>query len=203
MVSDTAAPVDEAQEAPPQEPAEEQPDTPDDGREWYVIHTYSGYENKVQANLEHRIESMDMGDKVFAVVVPTEEQIEIRGGQRRTVRRKLLPAYVLVSMIMGNDSWHVVRNTPGVTSFVGAGSVPSPLPPGEVEAILKPMREKTPQVRISFQVSDRVKIVDGPFTEFLGIVDQVSQEKGKLRVLVSMFGRETPVELDFLQVESA
>ncbi len=176
---------------------------PDDGREWYVLYTYSGYENKVKTNLEHRINSMAMEDKVFEVVVPTEEQIEIRQGQRRTVQRKILPGYVLVNMILANDSWHVVRHTPGVTSFVGAGSTPTPLPQEEVDSILKPMQDDTPQVRITFETGERVKIIDGPFTEFLGIVDQVSQDRGKLRVLVSMFGRETPVELDFLQVEKS
>ena len=152
---------------------------PDDGREWYVLYTYSGYENKVKANLEHRITSMAMEEKVFEVVVPTEEQVEIRQGQRRTVQRKLLPGYVLVHMILANDSWHVVRHTPGVTSFVGAGSTPTPLPQEEVDSILKPMQEDTPQVRITFETGERVKIIDGPFTEFLGIVDQVSQDRGQ------------------------
>lgn len=194
----------EVAEETPATPTSEVTETaPDDGREWYVLHTYSGYENKVKANLEHRIASMDMEDKVFEVVVPTEEQMEIRQGQRRTVQRKILPGYVLVSMVLGNDSWHVVQHTPGVTSFVGAGSTPTPLPQSEVDSILKPMKEETPQVRITFDTGERVKIIDGPFTEFLGIVDQVSQDRGKLRVLVSMFGRETPVELDFLQVEKS
>ena len=170
---------------------------------WYVIHTYSGYENKVKTNLEHRIASMDMAHKIFRVVVPTEEEVEIKNGQRRTVQRKLYPGYVLVEMLLEDDSWYVVRNTPGVTSFVGHGNNPTPLPESEAQAILKQMREEKPQVRITYHKSDRVKIVDGPFAEFLGTIDAVDEEKTKLRVLVSMFGRETPVELDFLQVEKA
>ena len=174
---------------------------------WYVIHTYSGYENKVKTNLEHRIASMDMAHKIFRVVVPTEEEVEIKNGQRRTVQRKIFPGYVLVEMQLDNDSWGVVRNTPGVTSFVGHGighsMVPTPLPEPEVQAILKQMREEKPQVRITYHKGDRVKIIDGPFAEFLGSIDTVDDEKSKLRVLVSMFGRETPVELDFLQVEKA
>lgn len=182
-------------------PAGETDGRKSDAQKWYVIHTYSGYENKVKTNLEHRIASMDMAHKIFRVVVPTEEEVEIKNGQRRTVQRKIFPGYVLVEMILEDDSWFVVRNTPGVTSFVGSGNSPTPLPEAEVQAILKQMREEKPQVRITFSKSDRVKIIDGPFAEFLGTVDQVDNEKTKLRVLVSMFGRETPVELDFLQVE--
>ncbi len=174
-----------------------------EGARWYVVHTYSGYENKVKTNLEHRIASMDMADKIFRVVVPTEEEVEIKNGQRRTVQKKIYPGYVLVEMILAEDSWHVVRNTPGVTSFVGAGNTPTPLPESEVQAILKQMREEKPQVRITYHKGDRVKIIDGPFAEFMGTIDEVNNEKNKLRVLVSMFGRETPVELDFLQVEKA
>ena len=176
---------------------------PNDLRKWYVIHTYSGYENKVKTNLEHRIASMDMQDKIFRVVVPTEEELEIKNGQRRTVHRKIFPGYVLVEMILEDGSWYVVRNTPGVTSFVGSGTTPTPLPESEVQAILKQMREEKPQVRVTYQKGNRVKIIDGPFAEFLGTIDEVNNEKNKLRVLVSMFGRETPVELDFLQVEKA
>jgi transcriptional antiterminator NusG len=174
-----------------------------DNAKWYVIHTYSGYENKVKTNLEHRIASMDMEDKIFRVVVPTEDEVEIRNGQRRTVQRKIFPGYVLVEMVLEDDSWYVVRNTPGVTSFVGAGTSPTPLPDSEVHAILKQMREEKPQVRITYHKGDRVKIIDGPFAEFMGTIDEVNEEKTKLRVLVSMFGRETPVELDFLQVEKS
>jgi transcription termination/antitermination protein NusG len=170
---------------------------------WYVIHTYSGYENKVKTNLEHRIQSMDVAHKIFRVVVPTEEEVEIKNGQRRTVQKKIFPGYVLVEQLLDDESWFVVRNTPGVTSFVGHGNTPTPLPDSEVQAILKQMREEKPQVRITYNRGDRVKIIDGPFAEFLGSVDTVDDEKTKLRVLVSMFGRETPVELDFLQVEKA
>jgi transcriptional antiterminator NusG len=174
-----------------------------EGQKWYVIHTYSGYENKVKTNLEHRVTSMDMADKIFRVVVPTEEEVEIKNGQRRTVQRKIFPGYVLVEMVLEDDSWYVVRNTPGVTSFVGSGTTPTPLPESEVQAILRQMREEKPQVRVTYQKGNRVKIVDGPFAEFMGTIDEVNTEKNKLRVLVSMFGRETPVELDFLQVEKA
>ena len=174
-----------------------------DNVKWYVIHTYSGYENKVKTNLEHRIQSMDVAHKIFRVVVPTEEEVEIKNGQRRTVQKKIFPGYVLVEQLLDDESWFVVRNTPGVTSFVGHGNTPTPLPDSEVQAILKQMREEKPQLRITYNKGDRVKIIDGPFAEFLGSVDSVDDEKTKLRVLVSMFGRETPVELDFLQVEKA
>ena len=172
----------------------------DDGRHWYVIHTYSGYENKVKQNLMHRIESMEMQDQIFRVIVPTEEEIEIKNGQRRTVQKKVFPGYVLVQMRMTDDSWYVVRNTPGVTSFVGHGNRPTPLEDSEVKAILKQMEEEAPKVRVSYQVGQAVKITDGPFTDFEGIVDAIDHERGRVRVLVSFFGREAPVELDFLQV---
>lgn len=176
------------------------------GRRWYVVHTYSGYENRVKANLEHRIQSMDMQDKIFQVVVPTEEEIEIRGGQRRTVSRKIFPGYVLVEMKMTDDSWYVVRNTPGVTGFVSVQdeegkTVPAPLLESEVKSILKQMEAEAPRVKIGFTRGQSVRIVDGPFVDFVGTVDDINAEKGKVRVLVSFFGRETPVELDFLQVE--
>lgn len=167
---------------------------------WYVIHTYSGYENKVKQNLEHRIESMEMKDQIFRVIVPTEEEIEIKNGQRRTVQKKVFPGYVLVQMTLTDDSWYVVRNTPGVTGFVGLGTRPTPLEDAEVRSILKQMEEEAPKVRVNYQVGQAVKITDGPFTDFEGVVDAIDQEKGKVRVLVSFFGRETPVELDFLQV---
>jgi transcriptional antiterminator NusG len=184
-------------------PAAETAERRNDSAKWYVIHTYSGYENKVKTNLEHRIASMDMADKIFRVVVPTEDELEIKNGQRRTVQKKIFPGYVLVEMVLEDDSWYVVRNTPGVTSFVGHGNTPTPLPDAEVQAILKQMREEKPQVRITYHKGDRVKIIDGPFAEFMGTIDAVDEEKTKLRVLVSMFGRETPVELDFLQVEKS
>ena len=173
----------------------------DDGRRWYVIHTYSGYENKVKQNLEHRIDSMEMRDQIFRVIVPTEEEIEIKNGQRRTVHKKVFPGYVLVQMKMNDSSWYVVRNTPGVTSFVGHGNRPTPLEEAEVKHILKQMEEEAPKkVKVSYQVGQAVKITDGPFTDFEGVVDGIDQERGRVRVLVSFFGREAPVELDFLQV---
>jgi len=171
-----------------------------DGQQWYVIHTYSGYENKVKTNLEHRIESMGVQDKIFRVIIPTEEEIEIKDGQRRTVQKKVFPGYVLVEMVMSDDSWYVVRNTPGVTGFVGHGTKPAPLDDTDVKRILKQMKEEAPKVKVSFSPGERVKVVDGPFTDFIGVVDTINAERGKVRVLVSFFGRETPVELDFLQV---
>ncbi len=167
---------------------------------WYVIHTYSGYENKVKTNLEHRIDSMGAQDQIFQVVIPTEDEIEIRDGQRRTVQKKVFPGYVLVQMLLKDHSWHVVRNTPGVTGFVGSGSKPTPLLDQEVKQILKAMKREAPKIKVSFSRGERVKVVDGPFTDFIGVVDDINMEKGKVRVLVSFFGRETPVELDFLQV---
>src|SRR5213079_1036109 len=142
-----------------------------DDRRWYVIHTYSGYENKVKTNLEHRIHSMDMGDKIFQVLVPTEEEIEIKNGKRHPVERKVYPGYVLVEMNMGDDSWYVVRNTPGVTSFVGMGTRPTALEDSEVKRILKQMKMEAPKVKVTFSRGERVKVVDGPFTDFIGVVD--------------------------------
>jgi transcription termination/antitermination protein NusG len=173
-----------------------------DGRLWYVIHTYSGYENKVKKNLEHRIATLDMVERIFRVEVPTVEEIEIRSGQRHPVQRKIFPGYVLVEMIMDDESWYVVRNTPGVTGFVGMGNKPTPLPEDEASGILKQMTTAAPtKFKVTLQPGQAVKITDGPFADFEGIVDNINQEKGKVRVRVSMFGRETPIELDFLQVE--
>ena len=171
----------------------------EEGR-WYVVHTYSGYENKVKQNLEHRIESMEMRDQIYRVVVPDEEQIEIKNGQRRTVKRKMYPGYVLVQMRLSDDSWYVVRNTPGVTGFVGLGTRPTPLEQDEVKKILKQMEEEAPKINVNYQVGQAVKINDGPFTDFEGVVDGIDQERGRVRVMVSFFGRDMPVELDFLQV---
>jgi transcriptional antiterminator NusG len=170
---------------------------------WYVIHCYSGYENKVRHNLEQRIETMGMKDKVFDVVVPTQEEIEVRDGKRRTVERHIFPGYVLVQMILSEESWFVVRNTPGVTGFVGMGTLPTPLRPEEVAQILKRMEAEAPTVKVSFKEGERVRIIDGPFNDFRGIVAEIDSERTKVRVMVSFFGRETPVELDFLQVEKA
>ncbi len=177
----------------------------EDGRAWYIVQTYSGYENKVKKSLEQRIQQMDMSDQVFEVVIPTEDEIEIRDGQRKTVSRKLFPGYILVQMLMGDDSWYVVRNTPGVTGFAGASSDERSRPPAledeEVSRILRQMDTGTPRINVGFAVGEAVRVIDGPFVDFVGQVDEINLDKGKVRVMVSMFGRETPVELDFLQVE--
>ncbi len=190
---------DDGEEAEGEEASDEE--IKEGGRNWYVVHSYSGYENKVKKNLEHRIESLGMQNKIFEVVVPTEEEIELKDGQRRTVERRIFPGYILVDMIMDEDSWYVVRNTPGVTGFVGSVRKPTPLRKRDVDRILKRMRAETPKVKVTFRPGQKVRICDGPFEDFVGSVDEISPEKGKVRILVSFFGRETPVELDFLQVE--
>ncbi len=172
-----------------------------EGTAWYVVHCYSGYEGKVKKNLESRIESMDMQDYIFQVVLPTEEEVELRDGKRRTVEKRIFPGYILVQMLMTDDSWYVVRNTPGVTGFVGSGNRPTPLRQEEVDKILKRMEAETPRIRVGFRVGETVRITDGPFADFLGTVDEINPERGKVKVLLSFFGRETPVELDLLQVE--
>ena len=174
---------------------------PQDNRQWYVVHCYSGYENKVKRNLEQRISSMDMEGYIFDVVVPTEEEIEVREGKRRTYQRRVFPGYILVQMIMTDQSWYVVRNTPGVTGFVGMGTKPTPLREEEVQRIIKRMEAEAPKVKVTFKPGQKVRIIQGPFADFIGTVDDINMEKGKVRVMVSFFGRETPVELDFLQVE--
>lgn len=174
---------------------------PSDGRAWYAVHSYSGYENKVKKNLEKRIESMNMQHKIFQVIVPTEEEIEIKEGHRHRSKKRIFPGYVLVQMIMDEESWYVVRNTPGVTGFVSSGSQPTPLRPEEVAKILKRMEMEAPKIKVSFREGQTVRIVDGPFTDFVGTVEELNLDKGKVRVLVSFFGRETPIELDFLQVQ--
>ncbi len=168
---------------------------------WYVIHTYSGYEDRVKKNLDQRVLTMDAKDKIFEVVVPTEDEIEIRDGQRRTVAKKVFPGYILVHMVMDEKSWYVVRNTPGVTGFVGSGTRPIPLEEQEVKQIRRQMEAEAPRVRVGFQKGQSVRITDGPFAEFIGVVDEMYPDKGKVKVLLSFFGRETPVELDFLQIE--
>jgi len=173
----------------------------EDGRAWYVVHCYSGYENKVRHNLEQRIETMGMKDKIFDIVVPTEEEIEVKEGKRRTVERRVFPGYILVNMIMTEESWYVVRNTPGVTGFVGMGNTPTPLRPEEVAQIIKRMEAEAPRIKVTFKSGERVRIVDGPFNDFRGTVSEIDMERAKVRVMVNFFGRETPVELDFLQVE--
>jgi transcriptional antiterminator NusG len=175
----------------------------EDDRAWYVVHCYSGYENKVRHNLEQRIESMGMKDRIFDVVVPTEEEIEVKEGKRRTVERRVFPGYILVNMIMSEESWYVVRNTPGVTGFVGMGTQPTPLRPEEVAQIIKRMEAEAPHIKVTFRSGERVRIVDGPFNDFRGTVAEIDMERAKVRVMVNFFGRETPVELDFLQVEKA
>jgi transcriptional antiterminator NusG len=186
------------------QPALEGSDEPSpDQPAWYVVHCYSGYENKVRHNLEQRIETMGMKDKIFDVVIPTQEEIEVKEGKRRTVERHIFPGYVLVNMILTEESWYVVRNTPGVTGFVGMGTNPTPLRPEEVNQIIKRMEAEAPRVKVSFKEGERVRIIDGPFNDFRGTVAEIDMERTKVRVMVSMFGRDTPVELDFLQVEKA
>lgn len=174
-----------------------------EGPAWFVIHCYSGYENKVRHNLEQRIETMGMKDKIFDVVIPTQEEIEVKDGKRRTVERHIFPGYVLVNLILTEESWYVVRNTPGVTGFVGMGNNPTPLRPEEVASIVKRMEAEAPTVKVSFKPGERVRIIDGPFNDFRGVVSEIDMERTKVRVMVSFFGRETPVELDFLQVEKS
>ncbi len=200
--------VEESKPASPSRPKSGQPDeseAPPESTEpaWFVIHCYSGYENKVRHNLEQRIETMGMKDRIFDVVIPTQEEIEVRDGKRRTVERHIFPGYVLVNLILSEESWYVVRNTPGVTGFVGMGNLPTPLRPEEVSQIVKRMEADAPTVKVTFKVGERVRIVDGPFNDFRGTVSEIDMERTKVRVMVSFFGRETPVELDFLQVEKA
>lgn len=170
-------------------------------RHWYVVHTLSGHEQKVRSNLEKRIETMNMKKKIFQVLVPTEEEVEIKGGKKRIVKRKIFPGYVLVEMFMGDDSWYVVRNTAGVTGFVGSAGKPLPLPEEEVKLILKQTTGEAPKRRLMLKTGDKVRVTSGPFVEFYGAIQEVNPEKEKIKVAVSIFGRETPVELDYGQVE--
>ncbi|MEX0877624.1 MAG: transcription termination/antitermination protein NusG [Candidatus Spechtbacterales bacterium] len=170
------------------------------GKSWYVIHTYSGYEDAVRQNLLQRIESMGMQDKIFNVIVPKEKKIKIRGGKRRIIEEKIYPGYVLVEMVVTDDSWYVVRNTPRVTGFVGSGTTPIPIDQKEIDSLQKRMGVEEPKYKIDVQEGDAVKINDGPFKDFDGKVSSIDEEKGKIYVLVNMFGRETPVELDYLQI---
>jgi len=174
-----------------------------EGPAWYVIHCYSGYENKVRHNLEQRIETMGMKDMIFDVLIPMQEEVEVKDGKRRTVERHIFPGYVLVNLALSEESWYVVRNTPGVTGFVGMGNNPTPLRKEEFDAIVKRTEAESPTVKVTFKVGERVRIVDGPFNDFRGTVAEIDMERTKVRVMVSFFGRETPVELDFLQVEKA
>lgn len=170
-------------------------------KRWFVIHTYSGHEERVKKNLEQRLKLIEAGEPISQIVVPTEEEVEVRSGQKRTVSKKILPGYVLVQMKMTDDSLNLVLNTPGVTGFVGSGNKPVPLREEEINRILKQMSSETPKVKVGFKQGQSVRVSDGPFTDFVGVVDEISADKGKVKVLLSLFGRETPVELDFLQVE--
>lgn len=170
-------------------------------KQWYVVHTYSGYENKVKANLEKRVESMNMEENIFRVVVPMEDEVQVKDGKRKMVKRKVFPGYVLVEMFLTDTSWYVVRNTPGVTGFVGSGAKPVPLSPEEAESILLSMGYGEQNVKIDLSLGEEVRVMEGPFEGFTGLVDEINPEKGKIRVSISMFGRETPVELDYFQVE--
>jgi len=175
----------------------------DDGRAWYVVHCYSGNEDKVRHNIMQRIESMGMDDLIFDVVVPTEDEVNIKNGERQTVEKKVFPGYILVNMALTEESWYMVRNTPGVTGFVGMGNDPTALQPEEVARILKRMESESPRVNVTFRQGERVRIVDGPFEDFYGKVAEIDMDRATVRVMVNFFGRETPVELDFLQVEEA
>lgn len=173
-------------------------------KQWFVVHTYSGYENKVKANLEKRIESMSMEDKIFRIVVPVEDEIEVKGGKRKISKRKIFPGYVMVEMILNDDSYRVVRNTPGVTGFVGSvgiGSKPIPLTDAEADQIISQMEGDQPRIRIDLVPGEKVRVMVGPFENFMGTVDDVNYEKAKIRVMISMFGRETPIELEYFQIE--
>ncbi|MBA7501147.1 Transcription termination/antitermination protein NusG [subsurface metagenome] len=168
---------------------------------WFVVHTYSGYEQRVKKNLEQRIKFMDTEGEISQIVIPTEEEIQVKNGQRHSVTKKILPGYVLIQMKMSDQSWNVVRNTPGVTGFVGSGNKPASLPEEEVNRILKQMSAEAPTVKVGFRKGQSVRVTDGPFIDFVGVVDDINEGKGKVKVLLFLFGRETPVELDFLQVE--
>jgi len=171
-------------------------------KKWYAIHTYSGYENKVKANLEKRVESMNMGDKIFRILVPMEDEVEIKDGKKKISKRKVFPGYVLVEMVMTDDSWYLVRNTSGVTGFVGSGTKPIPLHESEARQILRQMGVDEARPKLAFDVGQNVRVIAGPFENFIGAIEEIHPEKGKIKVRVSMFGRETPVELEYSQVEN-
>ena len=171
------------------------------GRKWYVVHTYSGYEENVSSNLKQRIESLGMEDKIFNILIPTEKKIKIKNGKRKTITEKIFPGYVLVEMIVSDESWYVVRNTPNITGFIGSGTTPVPLSDAEIKGLQKRMGVEEPRFKIDFIVNDPVKIIDGPFKNFEGKISDIDEKRGKIKVLVSMFDRETPVELDLLQAK--
>ena len=172
-------------------------------KQWYVVHTYAGYEDRVKNNLDHRVQSMDASEEIFEVMVPTEDELDIREGQRRTIQKKVFPGYILVNMALTDNSWYVVRNTPGVTGFVTSGDPPRPVPleDAEVNAIIKQMEAEAPRVKVGLSKGEKIRIVDGPFSDFIGVVDDLYPDKGKVKVMVSFFGRDTGVELDYLQLE--
>ncbi len=180
--------------------AKEATSSASDQAKWYIVHTYSGHENKVAKSLKQRVESMGFEEKIFDIIVPTRNTIKVSQGKKETVKEKIFPGYVLVKMILDDESWLLVRTTQGVTAFIGAGNKPSPISDKEVEAIQKFIKTEEPLYKAAFVTGEAVKIVDGPFTDFLGTIDEIDEAKGKVKVLVSIFGRETPVELDFLQV---
>jgi transcriptional antiterminator NusG len=203
-VSGSASSAQGSAEAPIEDQLPDEPvsEVTDEAKpQWYVVHCYSGYENKVKKNLEHRTESMGMQSHINEVIVPTEEQVELRDGQRRVVEKRIYPGYVLVQMTLDEESWYVVRNTPGVTGFVGIGNKPTPLRQEEVDRIMRRMEAEEPVAQVKVKVGDKVRIIEGSFLDFNGTVDEVYPDKGKARVLVSFFNRETPIEVDLLQVE--
>ena len=196
----TDEPMKAAEVAVPIDPIVDKPVIDSSAGRWYVVHTYSGHENKVAANLRQRIETQKLTHKIFEIVVPTRNVVKVSHGKKEEIKEKIFPGYILVKMVLADDSWLAVRTTQGVTAFVGAGNKPTPISEREVEAIRKFMAMEAPKYKASFSVSEAVKIVDGPFADFLGTIDSIDEEKGKVKVLVSIFGRETPVELDFLQI---
>lgn len=198
MSEEMAAKQENTAAAPVAETEEPKIDNPK--ARWYVVHTYSGHENKVAATLKQRVDSMGLADKILEILVPTQEKIEIKEGKKITVHDKIFPGYILVRMELLDETWHAVRSTAGVTAFVGIGNRPTPLPEKEVETILKFTKMEAPVYKASFSIGEAIKIIDGPFADFIGTVDEINEEKGKVKALVSIFGRETPVELDFLQV---
>lgn len=199
---DDQTPKEAVKEAPPvvEVLGEEKPVIDSSAGRWYVVHTYSGHENKVAANLKQRIETQKLTHKIFDIVVPTRNVVKVSHGKKEEIKEKIFPGYILVKMVLDDDSWLAVRTTQGVTAFVGAGNKPTPISDREVDAIRKFMAMEAPKYKASFSVSEAVKIVDGPFADFLGSIESIDEEKGKVKVLVSIFGRETPVELDFLQI---
>lgn len=172
-----------------------------DEAKWYIVHTYAGHENKVSTNLKQRVQTMGFEDRIYDIIVPTRNTIKVSQGKKETIKEKIFPGYVIIKMILDDESWILVRTTQGVTAFIGAGNKPQPISDKEVEAIQKFMNMEEPLYKATFSVGEAVKIVDGPFADFLGTIDNIDEARGKLRVLVSIFGRETPVELDFLQVQ--